>query len=124
MAGLQPRRRSPGPVTMGHYDHHPAYRHQALMVGKKIQFGQDRTQVPNWEVEVSRGVPWFGGGALDPDDDGVNGAGVLFDWLTDPIFGLGLDESRLDQPSFEAVRADIDDFRISPLITSIQDARS
>lgn len=111
-------------MPAGHYDQHPAYRNQAYLVGKKIKFGQDRTMVPNWEVEVSRGVPWFGETTLDPDDRGVNAAGVLFDWLTDPIFGLGFPEARLHEASFEAVKDAIDDLRISPLITGLQDARS
>ena len=46
---------------MGHYDQHPNYPHQAYIVGQKIKFGRDRNSAPNWEVEVGRGVPWFGG---------------------------------------------------------------
>lgn len=108
----------------GHYDTHSAYRNQAYLVGKGIKFGRDRTQVPNWEVEVSRGVPWFGGTTLASDDRGVNGAGVLFDIITDDVFGLGVPESRLNEATWQATHDAIDDFRISPLITNVSDVRS
>jgi hypothetical protein len=110
-------------ANTGHYDNHPAYRAQAYLIGKKVMFGENRTNIPNWEVEVSRGVPWFSSATLASDDRGVNPAGVLFDWLTDDRFGLGIPEATLDSTTWNATKTAIDGFRISPYITDQNDVR-
>ena len=103
--------------ALGHYDQHPNYPGQAYIAGKKIKLGQNRINVPEWDVEVARGTPWFGGTALESDDRGVNLAGIAYEWFTDDVAWLGLPDIRLDQPSFESVRTTTDSIRTSPLIT-------
>jgi hypothetical protein len=110
-------------ANLGHWDPHGAYRYQAMIAGKKVKCRNE--QVPNWEVEVGRGLPWFANTELEYDDDrGVNGAGIFYEWVTDDVFGRGYPEALLLQSSFENVRTRIDDFRISPFITDRQDFRS
>lgn len=108
----------------GHYDSHPAYRNQAYIAFKKFKIGRDRTQMPNIEVEVQRGTPYFGDTVIAATSAGANFAGILFDALTDDIFGEALPEARLNQASFDTLRDALDDSRISPLLTNTQDFRS
>ena len=114
----------PDPYS-GHYDRHPAYRGQCYAVFKNWKLGRDRTSVPNIQLELKRGTSWINGAFATSDDRGVNPIAVLYEWLTDPRFGMALPESRLNLLSFynayvalEALSA-----RISPLITSQDDFR-
>lgn len=109
--------------SLGHYDRHPGYRNDALVVAKSAKC-RAAGSMPVCKSEISRGVPWFGDTALTSDDRGVNIAGILFDWYTDTVTGQGRPESELDATSFETVRSAIDDFRISPYITNQQEWRS
>lgn len=115
----------PNPYS-GHYDKHPAYRGQCYAVFKNWKLGRDRTSVPNIQLELKRGCPWFGG-AIAADDTGVNPIAVLYDWLTDPRFGMGLADAQLNQQTFQAafntLEATTIAARISPLISSQDDFR-
>ncbi len=115
----------PNPLS-GHYDMHPAYRGQCYGVFKNWKLGRDRTQVPNIQVELMRGVPFVGGAELSSDSRGVNPIGVLYDWLTDPRFGVAMPEARLLTASFTAAQISLDniDIRISPLLTGQESFRS
>jgi len=109
----------------GHYDTHPAYRGQCYGVFKKWKLGRDRTNVPNIQLELKRGTPWFGGASYAAEDRGVNPLSVLYDWLTDPRFGMGMADSQLNQTLWNTAFSTLESFpaRISPLITSQEDFR-
>ena len=114
----------PNPYS-GHYDRHPAYRGQCYAVFKKWKLGRDRTAVPNIIFELQRGCPYFGGDVYPANDLGVNPVPILFDWLTDTRFGMGLPESMLDSSSFTSLYAQLYDqgAYISPVITAQEDFR-
>jgi hypothetical protein len=112
------------PAALGHYDPHPPYPNQAYVVGKKVKLGLNRPSVPNWEVVVERGLPWFNGGGVASNARGVNVAAIAYDWFTDDIAWLGLPDARLDEESFTAVRNATDGFRISPVINEQGEFRS
>ena len=110
------------PIAIGHYDHQPAYRPDSYLSAKRVKC--DGGSVPPWLVEVGGGIAWFGGATLASDDRGVNSAGTLYDWLTDPVQGKGKPESALVFSSFDALRLKIDGERLSPLITQQQDLKT
>jgi hypothetical protein len=110
----------------GHYDKHPAYRGQCYGVFKKFKLGRDRTQVPNIQLELKRGCPWLGGASITSDNLGVNPIAILYDWLTDTRFGMGVPESILNSTTFTNTYASLENLgpaRLSPLITSQEDFR-
>jgi len=109
----------------GHYDTHPAYRGQCYGVFVGWKLGRDRTSVPNIQLELMRGAPWISGGDVSSNDTGVNPIAVLFDWLTDTRFGIGLPESSLNTSTFTGTYNDIEALagRISPVITQQSDFR-
>ena len=116
----------PNPYS-GHYDKHPAYRGQCYAVFKKWCLGRDRTSVQNIQLELARGCPFFAS-FVAADQSGVNPVAVLYDWLTDTRFGMGLADSQLNQQSFlDAYNAlesgSVGPARISPLISSQDDFR-
>jgi hypothetical protein len=116
----------PNPFS-GHYDKHPAYRGQCYAVFKSWFLGRDRTTVQNIQLELKRGCPWFGGSFVASDDLGVNPIAVLYDWLTDTRFGMGLADSQLNQTAFQAafnaLESQSQPARISPMISSQMDFR-
>jgi hypothetical protein len=116
----------PNPYS-GHYDQHPAYRGQCYGVFIKWKLGRDRTAVPNIQLELKRGcpAPWVSGGIAPSDNSGVNPVAVLYDWLTDPRFGMGLPDANLNLTSFADTYNTLEGLgaRISPLITSQDDFR-
>jgi hypothetical protein len=99
---------------IGHYDYHPAYRNFVLLVGDDILQGQQERQ-SNIEAKVGRTImPWFGATTIATgEDSGINPATVFFDWLSRSPFFLGIPESELDSPSFNAVKLAFADFKIS-----------
>jgi hypothetical protein len=115
----------PNPYS-GHYDLHPAYRGQCYAVFKNWKLGRDRTSVQNIQLELGRGCPFFGT-PVPTDAAGVNPIAVLYDWLTDLRFGMGLPDSQLNQQTFQSAFAALESGtvtgRISPLITSQDDFR-
>ncbi len=115
----------------GHYDLHSAYRGQCYVVFKKWKLGRERGNIPNIQVELMRGVPWFAASAqnrdslgFNSDARGVNPAGVLFDWFTDARFGRAFPEAGLVRAKWEATAQAISGLRISPLITSQEEFRT
>jgi hypothetical protein len=116
----------PVPYLGGHFDNHPPYRYWCSVIAKHWKTGQDRTQMTNLQFEMMRSAPWFAASSvdrvatgLDSNAAGVNPIGMLYDILTDPVFGFGLPDARLNMASFEAALLAIPaGFRISPLITS------
>jgi hypothetical protein len=109
--------------NLGHYDRHGGYTNQAIIIGKKIKTTQ-AGNMSTWEVECSRGSEWFEGGELEPDDRGVNAAGICFEMLCNDVTWMGAQESFLHQASFESVRDKIADYPISPLITEQAEAQA
>lgn len=109
----------------GHYDTHPAYRGQCYGVFQKWKLGRDRTSVPNIQLELKRGTAWIGGATIAAEDRGINPIAVLYDWLTDDRFGMGLDDSDLNTATFTSTFNSLETLtaRISPLITSQEDFR-
>jgi hypothetical protein len=99
------------------------YRYQVTWVGQKILFGKNRNTPPNMELEASRGVPWFGGTALGFISSGVTVPGVLYEFTTDPIFGLGMADSELYEAGWVATETVFaaTSIRIAPLITDQMD---
>jgi hypothetical protein len=113
----------------GHYDAHPAYKGQCYCVFRNWKLGRDRTSVPNIQLELARGcpAPWLPGGQTPkpPDNRGVNPIAVLYDWLTDPRFGMALPDSLLNLTTFSATYTVLESYiaRLSPLVTSQNDFR-
>ncbi|MDW8309542.1 MAG: phage tail protein [Verrucomicrobiales bacterium] len=108
------------PLLRGSGQPHPTYRGQAYLVADRFLFGQDKTNAPNIEVEVSRfpSPAWLPTGTGVWGDD-VNPTIPLYEWLTNPRFGLGLPDSRLDLDSFAAAASALyaEQIAISPLLT-------
>jgi len=98
---------------------HPAYRGQAYMVFNQLFFGRDRTNAPNIEVLVTRwpNAPWLSTPNSIQDD--VNPVIPLWDLWTNPRYGLGMSESRLDMDSLATVGAQLNSegIGVSPVIT-------
>ena len=109
----------------GHYDKHPAYRGQCYAVFKDWKLGRDRTSVQNIQLELKRGCPWINGGFINADDLGVNPIAVLYDWLTDTRFGMGLPDAFLNTTTFSTAYNALESLsaRISPLISQQEDFR-
>jgi hypothetical protein len=112
----------------GHYDHHPAYRGQCYAVFPGWFLGRDRTNVQNIQLELERGCPFFGTDIFcDPSGNGINPIAVLYDWLTDTRFGMGMADSQLNQQLFQAAYNALETSllpgRISPVITTQDDFR-
>lgn len=108
------------PLLRGSGQTHPTYRGQAYLVADRFLFGQDKTNAPNIEVEVGRfpTPAWLPTGTGVWGDD-VNPVIPLYEWLTNPRFGLGLPDNRLDLDSFAATASALYAERIviSPLLT-------
>jgi hypothetical protein len=114
----------PNPFS-GHYDKHPAYRGRCYAVFKDWKLGRERTQVPNIQLELKRGCPWFNGQHIAADNKGVNPIAILYDWLTDPRFGMEFPESQIDLASFVAAyqKLEAKGARFSVMISEQQDFR-
>jgi hypothetical protein len=98
---------------------HPAYRGQAYLVFNQLFFGRDRTNAPNIEVQVARwpNAVWLP--TPNSIEDDVNPVIPLWDLWTNPRYGLGLPESRLDLATLATVgeRLNTEGIGISPVIT-------
>jgi hypothetical protein len=98
---------------------HPAYKGQAYLVFNQLFFGRDRTNAPNIEVQVTR---WPNAAWLPPPnsiEDDVNPVIPLWDLWTNPRYGLGLPENRLDLVSLAAAgeQLNTEGIGVSPVIT-------
>lgn len=98
---------------------HPAYRGLAYVVLLNLKLGQNRTQVPQVELEVTRyPVPtWLT--APESVEGDAQVPCVIYELLTSHRFGLGWDDSRLDLDSFDAAAVILggEGLGISPLVT-------
>lgn len=98
---------------------HPAYRGQAYMVFNQLFFGRDRTNAPNIEVLVTRwpNAPWLP--TPNSIEDDVNPVIPLWDLWTNPRYGLGMPETRLDLAALAAVgtKLNAEGIGVSPVIT-------
>lgn len=107
-------------LTASTYNHAP-YRGQCYLVGDGIFFGQDRTNAPNIQVEVTRvGTPsWIPSGQRLIGYD-ANPMAVLWEWWTDARFGLGRSQDELDVTRLTSVAAQLytEGIGVSPLLTS------
>lgn len=116
------------PMLAGHYDVHPAYRHQILGTFKHFSFGQrDRTSAPNIELILERTPAWFTGETpLDVVDGGVTPAGPLFEWLTNPRYGGNRTEAELDVTSWVVTNAELAaaGVRLGVKLTDAKEGRS
>lgn len=109
----------------GHYDRHPGYRGQCYAVFKDWKLGRDRTSIQNIQLELKRGCPWFDNSGFPSNNSGVNPILLLFDWLTDTRFGMGVPESSLNHTVWNTAynAAEASGMRLSPLITQQADFR-
>jgi len=109
---------------------HPPYRNQAYIVLIDFFFGMERQGPPNIEVLVRKKPDQDLVGAENAlDDEGqANPLAIATDVFTHPIFGLGLDNSFLDDTSFGDVMGALDDAAahtyLSPLLDKAQSARA
>ena len=105
---------------------HPAYRGEAYLVFDQLFFGRDRTNAPNIEVLVARwpNAPWLP--TPNSIEDDVNPVIPLWDLWTNPRYGLGLPESRLDMDALAAVgeQLNAEGIGVSPVITSTKSPSS
>lgn len=114
----------------GHYDRHPKYIGVAYLVAKKFKLGRNPSPIPTIILEVQRSLPWFSTTTVDRDAmalnanaSGVNPVGVIFDLITDPIFGMKQDESILLKSGWESALSKASWARISPKITDLKSAK-
>jgi hypothetical protein len=51
---------------LGHWDNHPAYHYDGIIVGDDISLGKAAQSSGNWEMEAVKAVGWFSahGGVL------------------------------------------------------------
>jgi len=110
---------------------HPPYRRQAVLVLKGFLFGREKVSAPSIEVILGRKPVQsiITGSAANLDEDGhANPLALLAEALTDPVFGLGMDTSRLDSATWQACADELYIRRaetyISPAIERPQSARS
>ncbi|MBV9659284.1 MAG: hypothetical protein JO295_14385 [Verrucomicrobia bacterium] len=105
-------------------DPQPAYRRFCTLWFKGFKLGRDKTNAPSIDVVIERQPLWF---ADQPSPEvgggGANAAAILYEWLVDPTWGLGWDESQLVKQTWLDTFAAIDGQRLSPLITQQQDFR-
>jgi len=98
---------------------HTAYRGQAYLVFDQLFFGRDRTNAPNIEVIVARwpNAPWLP--TPNSIEDDVNPVIPLWDLWTNPRYGLGLAETRLDMDALASVgeKLNTEGIGVSPVIT-------
>jgi hypothetical protein len=103
-------------------DHLPPWRGVALLVMQQFFMGQGRTQMPTVEVVVERAPLWFSDRAAPlVDTRGSNAIALLYEWLVDDWFGVGLDPARLDHDEWVAAFAAAEEagHHLSPLITDM-----
>jgi hypothetical protein len=103
---------------------HPHYRNQVYVVFDNVFLGVNRNTLPNVEFIFGRWpkpswwtAPVDGAGYPKIGTD-INPVAFIAELLEDPIFGLGLDASRIDTASFNAVATTLanEGIGISPLI--------
>jgi hypothetical protein len=109
----------------GHYDPHSAYRPVCYGLFINWKLGRNPAPAPNIKVELQRSVPWLPGStadraalALDSTDAGVNAIGVIYDVITDPIFGFARADADLYQAGWETALIACAWLRIAPLVTN------
>jgi hypothetical protein len=110
---------------------HPPYRRQCFVILKNWLFGRERTSAPNIEVIVTRepaqSVITGPAAALDADHQ-ANPLAFEAEVITDPVFGLGLNGSSLDAPSWQATADALTDSaattHLSPVLNREQTLRS
>ena len=88
---------------------HPPYRYQSALILEDFLFGLERQQAPNIELVLRRYPRQGVAGSLNAlDAEGqANPLACGLDLLTDPIFGLGLDNSLFDAVSAAAIGGDL-----------------
>lgn len=99
---------------------HPAYRGQCYGVFVDWFLGQNKTQCPSVEIRIQRtpAVAWMS--APQNVNDDANPSAVLAEWWASKRYGLGLDETLLDQDLLNAVADRLSDegLGISPFIAN------
>lgn len=108
----------------GHYDKHPDYLGQCVMVFQGMHFGQGRNSAPSVSVIVGRATSWFSGGSTTLDLAGVTPAGPIFEALTNQRYGGEFSEAQLDATSFGVLATALADFPLSPLVTTVTSLRA
>lgn len=106
-------------------DAHVPYRRQCYIVCPDLFWGENVTTAPTIEVVIHRHpVPSWGSELAELNDD-HNPAYAIAELLQDPVFGLGMADSRIDTASFEAIADDFAtaDIGLSPVINRQQTLR-
>lgn len=98
----------------GDLDHDIGYRYVCYAVAKEVHFGQSPTP-PNLEFVLERHTEGLTLSAHDCDGDAVLPE-VVFDLLTSPVYGCGIDDGHLNVASFEAAAEEVidEDLGVSP----------
>ena len=98
----------------GNLGHGIAYRHVCYAVANELHFGQNPTP-PNLEFVIARETEGLTLSAHSLSEDAVVPE-VIFDLLTSPVYGCGVDDGFIDVPSFEAAAEDVidEDLGVSP----------
>lgn len=106
-------------------DAHPPYRNQCYIVCPDLYWGENSTTAPSIEVVIERHPRRAWGTAAQELSRDHNPAYAAAEWLQDPIFGLGLPDSRIDTASFETEAASFadDTAGISPMLDKQQSVR-
>lgn len=113
-----------------------AMRGQTYIILNDVLFGPDRTNAPNIQIGLERNrvkPSWLTTASALVDTD-LNGAGhfagqpmiALYEWWTNPRFGLGYSEDQLDLTRLDAVANTLDSegMGLDPLITNEMDLRA
>lgn len=106
-------------------DAHPPYRNQCYIVCPDLYWGENSTTAPSIEVVIERHPRRSWGTAAQELSRDHNPAYAAAEWLQDPIFGLGLPDSRIDTASFETEATSFadDTAGISPMLDKQQSVR-
>jgi hypothetical protein len=84
---------------------HPAYRHQGLLVGKRVSFGQS-TSAPSIRVWLRRAPkPPVGTFAFENDDQGSSLVGAALELWLHPVYGAKAPASTVTAAQWEALSA-------------------
>ena len=94
--------------------HDVAYRHVCYAVADGVHFGQSPTP-PNLEFVISRVADGLALSEDELSDDGIVPE-IVYDIITSPVYGCGVDDGFLDTDSFEAAAEEIigEDLGVSP----------
>ena len=98
---------------------HPAYRGVAYAVLREFPLTPERATLPKIEFLVRRDLSDTNGPSEVPPACQVNPVAILYEWLTHPRFGLGLDPALLEDEALQTAADTLsaERFLLAPLLS-------